>query len=225
MPSKKSFWYRLGFALERARDVPSGGKRKLETLKKRMPKAPERRRSHPADWPSADELVASGVVALVAKTLDAWRPRKKTGAIHFLKAGVAGVGAAIVLELVRPLLRGEAQLPVLDGATVDRLLVGAGQGVLYGAVVEPRIPGPRLAKGALYGSAEYAVDAAGGLAKLLGPHAPLKRIPVVGHLLEDLDPHDRAYLEHVVFGVTLAMLYRSSPSSNGIRYREEEEGV
>jgi hypothetical protein len=46
-------------------------------------------------------------------------------------------------------------------------------------------------------------------------------VPVLGHLLEELDEHDRDYLEHVAFGVTLAMLYGSSRSSNGIREDEE----
>jgi hypothetical protein len=111
----------------------------------------------------------------------------------------------------------------LDKEMGDRLIAGVGQGLVYGAVVEPRVPGPSLVKGALYGTAEYAVDPVGGLSRLLGAHAPQHRLPVIGHLLKDLDPHDRAYLEHVVFGVALALLYGSSPSSNGIRIDLEGE--
>ena len=142
-----------------------------------------------------------------------------------LRAGVSGAAAALLVELVRPLLHGEARLPVLDEGTKDRLLAGAGQGLVYGAVVEPRLPGPALLKGAAYGSVEYAVDPFGGLYRLLGPHAPLRRIPGVGAFLDDLDPHDRAYLEHVTFGIALSLLYESgsSPRSSGITEDEEEE--
>jgi hypothetical protein len=89
-------------------------------------------------------------------------------------------------------------------------------------VVEPRVPGHTVVKGTLYGSAEYAMDPAGGLGRMLGSRAPLRRIPVLGHLLEDLDPHDRSYLEHVAFGVALAVFYGSRPASNGILSDEEE---
>jgi len=225
MSSKQSVWYRLGFALERARRAPASGARKLVTLKDRRPPARSeerpRRALNPLEWPNADQLVASGAVALVAKVLDAWHPRGKTGMGSLLKAGLAGAGAAAVVELVRPFLSGKAELPQLDEDSLNRILVGAGQGILYGVVVEPRLPGAPVLKGALYASAEYALDPMGGISQLLGPHAPLRRVPVLGHLLENLDAHDRAYLEHLAFGVTLAMLYRSSPASRGTL---EEDG-
>lgn len=222
MSSKKSLWYRLGYALERTRQNPAQGVRKLASLKDR--KAPDRRRDRSSSVRpllSTDDLVASGIVAVVAKTLDAWRPVKRAGLVRLLQAGAAGAGAALLVELIGPLLRREATMPVLGEDTLDRVLSGVGQGLVYGAVVEPRLPGPALAKGALYGSAEYAVVPVGGLGRMLGPHAPLRRVPVLAHLLEDMDPHHRAYLEHVAFGVTLALLYGSSPSSNGIRLDDE----
>ena len=225
MSSKQSVWYRLGFALERARQAPASGARKLATLKDRRPPARAeerpRRALNPLEWPNADQLVASGAVALAAKALDAWRPRGKTGVGGVLRAGLAGAGAAVVMELVRPLLSGKAEIPRLDENSLNRILVGAGQGIVYGVVVEPRLPGAPVLKGTLYGSAEYALDPMGGIGQLLGPHAPLRRVPVLGHLLENLNAHDRAYLEHVAFGVTLAMLYRSSPASSGMM---EEDG-
>lgn len=223
MPSDKSLWYRLGYALERARQAPAQGKRTLASLKeRRSPEPPEPRATNPAQWPTADELLASGAVALAAKALDAWRPRRKTGPVHLLKAGAAGAAAALLVELVRPFLAGRAELPSLDSDTAEHMLVGAGQGILYGAVVEPRVPGHSVVKGTLYGSAEYAMDPAGGLGRVMGSHTPLRRIPVLGHLLSDLDPHDRTYLEHVAFGIALAVLYGSSPASNGILSEEEE---
>lgn len=223
MSSENSFWYRLGYALERTRQAPAKGARKLATLKERRPAEERSRRiPHPAQWPSGDQLVASGLVAVVAKALDLWRPRRDAGMGGLLKAGLAGAAAALAVEVVRPLLHGRAELPELNEDTLGRVLAGAGQGVVYGVVVEPRLPGPSILKGTLYGSAEFAVDPMGGLTRLLGPHAPLKRLPVVGHLLDDLAPRDRAYVEHLAFGIALALIYGSSPSSNGILVEEDE---
>ncbi len=226
MPHTKSLWYKVGFALERARQAPASGGRALASLKDRKKPAVEDRRRkipNPESWPTADELVASGAAALAGRVLDGWRPRGRGGAARLIRAGVAGATAAFVLEVVRPFLEGRIEAPTLDRALVDRLLVGAGQGLVYGSVVEPRVPGPAMMKGALYGSVEYAVDPMGGLSHLLGGHAPQGRLPVLAHLLEDLDGHDRAYVEHVAFGMALAILYGSSPSSNGIRVDMDED--
>ena len=46
---------------------------------------------------------------------------------------------------------------------------------------------------------------------------------MLAHLLEDLDRHDRAYVEHVVFGMALALLYGSSPSNSGIRVEVSDD--
>jgi hypothetical protein len=223
MPPNQSLWFRIGYALERAKQGPPAARRALGGLTDRPARAPKASRPAPEAWPSADDLFASGAAALVAKVLDGWRPRGKTGMTGLLRAGAAGAAAALVVDLVRPLLRGEPGLQPLGRDTADRMLTGLGQGLVYGAVVEPRVPGPPLLKGTLYGTAEYAVDPMGGLARLLGSHAPQRRLPVVAHLLENLDPHDRAYLEHVVFGVAVALLYGSSRSSNGIRMEDDEE--
>ena len=40
-------------------------------------------------------------------------------------------------------------------------------------------------------------------------------------LVDGVDAHDRAYLEHLIFGIALALIYESRPSSNGIRFDEE----
>jgi len=215
MPSDQSLWYRLGYALERTRQAPAAGAGKLASLRERAARKGDRRPDAPSPA-LPDDLLAAGAAALAAKALDAWRPRSKTGAVRLLRAGAAGAGAALLVELVRPLVDGRSGLPAPDRALVDRMLTGAAQGLLYAGVVEPRIPGPALLKGALYGSTEYAAHPAGGLTRLLGSHAPLKRVPVLGRLLEDMDPRDRAYLEHVTFGIALALLYGSSPDNNGI---------
>lgn len=225
MPPKQSLWFRLGYALERAREGPPAAGRSLRGLAEQQtkPLKAEGESGPGPAWPSIDSIVASGASAAVAKVLNGWKPQRKASTLRLLRAGAAGAAAALLVDMLRPLIRGEPGVGPLDKEAVDRLIAGIGQGLVYGAVVEPRIPGPTLVKGALYGTAEYAVDPVGGLSRLLGPHAPQHRLPVIGHLLEDLDPHDRAYAEHMVFGVALALLYGSSPSSNGIRIDVDDE--
>ncbi len=225
MPPKQSLWFRLGYALERARQGPPAAGRSLKGLAERQAKPlnPEGESGRALAWPSIDDIVASGATAAVAKVLTGWKPRRKTTTLRLLRAGAAGAAAALTVDVLRPLLRGESGVGPLDRETGDRLLAGIGQGLVYGAVVEPRVPGPALIKGALYGTAEYAVDPVGGLSRLLGAHAPQHRLPVIGHLLQDLDPHDRMDVEHVIFGIALALFYGSRPLSNGIRIDFDDE--
>lgn len=217
MSSESSIWFRLGYALERTRQAPATGTRKLAKLHERRPVGPKARLlPSPLDWPSADQLVASGAVALAAKVLETWTPRHRTGVKDLVRAGLAGAAAALAVEAVRPLLEGRAKLPALDQRTLERVVAGAGQGLVYGVVVEPRLPGPAPMKGALYGSAEYALDPMGGMAKLLGSEAPLRRVPLLGAFLDGLTPHDRSYVEHLAFGIAVALIYRSGRTRSGI---------
>lgn len=224
MASKKSLWYRIGFALERAKHpIPSAGEKLTGLAERARERLPRRLDEEGGKGLSTEDLMSAGLILAAGKMLDAWRPRREVGLSALLRAAAAGAGAALLIDLVRPLIAGRPAVAVFDGETAERLLAGAGQGLLYGAVVEPRIPGPPLLKGALFASAEYAADPAGGLTRLLGGHAPLRRLPVVGDLLHGLDAHDRTYLEHLTFGIALAVLYGSSPSSNGILPEEDNE--
>jgi len=222
MSSETSIWYRLGYTIEQARRVPSRPKRVLEGLADRARRKPAGAQpAPPVRRDPLDELVATGAVALAAKALDAWRPRSKTGLGALVRAGAAGAAAALAVELLRPLLAGRGGARTLGADAAERILEGAGQGLIYGAVVEPRVPGPPLLKGTLYGSAEYAVVPAGGLVKLLGSASPLHDVPLVSGLMKGAGGHERSYLEHVAFGISLALLYGSSPSSNGMREESE----
>lgn len=171
--------------------------------------------------PSADELMSAGVAVVVDRVLAGWSGRKAPSFSKLLRAAAAGATAAVLVDLLRPLLTEEGAFPGLDRETADRVLAGVGQGLVYGSIVEPRVPGPALIKGALYGPAEYATEPVGGLHGLLGAHVPQNRLPIVGDVFDVVAPHDRAFLEHLVFGITLALLYESSSSSNGIRPEEE----
>lgn len=225
---EKSLFYRLGYALERARQGSAAGRERLAGLAERRPDDSDRRtrpkatrRGGDVALPDADTLLLAAATLGATKVLDLWRPRRRAGAFGLVRAAAAGAAAAFLLDLVRPLLRGEEG--GIDAGTPDRLLAGAGQGILYGAAVEPRVPGPAPLKGVVYGSVEYAVDPMGGLGRLLGPHAPTRRVPILSDLLDGLAPADRAYLEHLLFGVALATLYGSGTSLNGRRATEEPE--
>ena len=225
MASEQSLWYRIGYALERAKHPGPSSGGKLKGLAERARAKEPRKREEGAQGEgfSPDDLVTAGLVLAAGKLLDTWRPRRRARLSTLLRAAVAGAGAALLLDLLRPLLAGRPSVGGLDTKTGERVLAGAGQGLLYGAVVEPRMPGPALLKGALFGSAEYAADPAGGLSHVLGTHAPHQRLPVIGDVLKGLGPHERTYVEHLTFGIALALLYGSSPSNNGIRVEAEDD--
>jgi hypothetical protein len=224
MTPTKSIWFRLGHAYERARQgTPRKSVARLSERVEPSKRHRESDRSIEAAWPSADELIAAGTMLLLDRVLGS-RERTRPGIVRLMRAGASGAAAALLVDLLKPLLRGSHEVPVIDRNTADRLLNGLGQGLVYGALVEPRVPGPPLIKGAVYGSVEYAFDPLGGLSTVLGSHTPQGRLPFVGAMLEGLDPHDRAYLEHLVFGIALALLYESSPSSNGIRPDADGDG-
>jgi hypothetical protein len=224
MASKKSLWFQIGYALERAKHpIPSAGEKLTGLAERAREREPRRRDEADGEGLSTDDLVSAGLILIAGKMLDAWRPRREARFSGLLRAAVAGAGAALLVDLVRPLIAGRPAVAAFDGETGERLLASAGQGLLYGAVVEPRLPGPPLLKGALFASAEYAAHPAGGLSQLVGGYAPLRRLPVVGDLLHGLEAHDRTYLEHLTFGIALAVLYGSSPSNNGILPEEDDD--
>jgi len=230
MISEESFWYRVGYALERGRrpSAPREWKRLAglaERASRVYPNVPPNTRTTngSAEGFAVEQMVSVGIAALAGRLLDVWRPSRPAGFKRLAWAGASGAAAALLVEAVRPFLRGESEYPAFDRDTADRILIGLGQGLLYGAVIEPRVPGPSVLKGALFGSAEYAADAAGGLIRILGAHAPQRRLPFVGRMLEEIDPHDRVYLEHLAFGVALAILYGSSAPSNGIVSDDADE--
>jgi len=224
MASTNNIWFQIGHAIERARHgVPAKGT-SVASLRDRLAQREEERaqeRQTRSPVPTSDDLMTAGVAMIVDRVLGSWGRRAEPGFTRLLRATASGAAAALIVDLVRPLLRGEPGLPVLDRDTADRIIAGAGQGLVYGAVVEPRVPGPSLAKGVLFGSAEYMADPLGGVSGLLGPHAPQNRLPVVGDVLDRLDDHEQAWLEHVAFGIALAVIYESSDSSNGILNDEE----
>ncbi len=228
MSTESSLWYRVGYALEQARQLPSRAPDRLSGLKERVASATGSRHNGAARGKKkaagrdhgaipVEELVTTAALALAAKAVEKVRPDGPSGIGPILRAGAAGAAAAFLVELARPLLHHEDDPPRLDDGTPEHLLSGAAQGLVYGAVLEPLLPGPSLLKGSLFGSAEYALEASGGSTRLLLRRTPLGRVPMMLTLLDGLESRERGFLEHVTFGVALAALYGSSRSRSGTR--------
>jgi hypothetical protein len=223
MAAKHSIWYHLGHALERARHTPPERDRVTGLVRRKaeLERTREERLARPA-LPSSDELLATGIAVVVERVLAGWSGRGSPGFTRLVRAGAAGAAAALLIDLVRPLITGSRDRHVVDEGTADRLLAGAGQGLLYGSIVEPRLPGPAILKGAAFGSVEYLADPAGGLSGLLGSHAHPGPLRVLEHLREGVAAEQRTYLEHVMFGVALAALYGSGPRRAEYEVIDEE---
>ena len=224
MDETKDIWFRIGYALERARtDSPGGRLRGLrerrdggrgeakDELLQSARQRPEGARPSGANE-AIEALLTAGAGALVARLLGLVPARGRPGPAALFRAGAAGAGAAFLRELLDPLLRGRLVTPRLGAEGVDGAQGGAVRGLLYGAVLEPRLRGPAVLRGVLYGSAEYAVLPWGGLSRLLGARAPHRRFPLLAALSEERGLGEDSYLDHVVFGVALALFYRSAES-------------
>ena len=222
MPPKQNYWFHLGYALERLRSMSPGATEEVRILKDRPgPAGQNTSEDARTNWLPLKELATPEAVAILSKLLRTWKPRHKTALGSLVRAGAAGAVSALILDLISPAVHG-SESPKLDRETGDRLLAGIRQGLLYGAVLEPKVPGPTVLKGALYGTIEYAVNPMGGLSQLLAAHGSEHPHSTLENFLEDFDSHNRNYTEHVIFGVILALLYGSSASSNGIFVEDEE---
>jgi hypothetical protein len=203
--AQNSVWYRIGYALERVRGSRSSPR--LRSMAERL--ASDRKDDTEGDARDAlDTVVAAGSAALLSRILQLREPDHRTGVTDLLRAGAAGAGASLLHELVAPLLHGEIRAPDLDGHLGEALLAGAARGLVYASLVEPRLPGPALARGLVFGTAEYLASPWGGLTKLAGRSAPHRKIPFFSGLFEEADAREDHILDHLAFAVALAALYR-----------------
>jgi len=201
MQKNENLWYRLGYA--------------LETTRSRLP-APEKdgvkkpslvdSASHDVSGKVLDALLTVGAGSVLTRVFSLWPSRSGPGLFRLFRAGAAGAAAAFLAELVRPVLTGKTSEKAMEEELTDILLAGTGRGLLYAALVEPRLPGHPLLQGAAYGGLEYALMPWGGLSELAGSHAPQGKIPALSVLLKDRGA-DEQLVEHVAFGVALALLY------------------
>ncbi|MFH1764652.1 MAG: hypothetical protein ABIF09_10710 [Gemmatimonadota bacterium] len=197
MQNKENLWYHLGYALGK-------GRRQLPAKRESRAGKPS-----PVDDVShkvLDAFLAVGAGSVLTRALALWPSRRGPGLFRLFRAGAAGAAAAFLAELARPVLTGKTTETALEEKLTDILLAGAGRGLLYAALVEPRIPAPPILQGLAYGSLEYALRPWGGLGKLAGSQAPHGKIPALQILLKDRGA-DEHLVEHVAFGVALALLY------------------
>ncbi len=198
MQQNEDLWYRLGYAVESARSrLPELGR----GVKSGLPAL-----SDPDAHKLLEAFLAVGAGTLLARLFSAWPARSRPGTARLLRAGTAGAAAAFLAELLRPLLTGKALEGSLEEEIVDILLSGAGRGLLYAALVEPRVPGPPVLQGTAYGAIEYALTPWGGLEELAGKAAPQRRVPFLATLLRGRD-QEEPFLGHLAFGIVLALLY------------------
>jgi hypothetical protein len=222
MQNKEDLWYRIGYALEVARQrLPTAPAAASEALKKvkvpgkadeakgRLGKALAKAQTRQMDDASSkvlDAFLTVGAGTVLTRLLSIWPGRKRPGLFRLLKAGAAGAAASFLAELARPAISGTPPETDLEEEFTDLLLSGAGRGLLYAAIVEPRVPGHPILRGTTYSALEYALTPWGGLEGLTGTAAPHRKIPVLSVLLQNRGEEEQ-FLEHLAFGIALALLY------------------
>ncbi len=206
MSQDDTFWFRVGYTLEQARERRQGQRRRFGAS--RSPR-PESHRPLPRQ-----AAVLTGAGAVAAALLR--RSRSKVSSGDLLWAGAAGMGAALLRSSLRPWLEHGRGAEDSEPDPVADLLQGAGQGLVYGAIVEPWIPGPPALRGVAFGVAEYLAAPLGGMATILRAVSPQGRIPILRDLLSGALPEPRSLTDQVIFGLALGLLYRSRPVSRGI---------
>jgi hypothetical protein len=222
MASERNVWFRVGYALERARTRREDG----EVVEATPAESPsDRKEAGPVEAtprgevsPLVEKALAAAVVAggggLVTAALRAWRPRGTPGPLGLARAGAAGAGAAVARMVIQRLLDlGGA--PEAEADPLAPVLAGAARGLVYASVVEPRLPGPPILRGAVYGGLEFGASPWGGLEGLLDTLPPHRRVPFLAALLDARD-NDPTLAGHLLFGVILASLYGRGPSGRGL---------
>jgi len=218
MKGEESVWYRLGQSLERARgsldNLPIPAMQR-DGRKGRKNRKPARKRERgDADLQT---LLASGAGAAGIRILRRLVERRRPGLGSLVLAGAAGAGAALLREVVVAALAHDDE--GVREELAEALLAGAGEGVLYGALLEPYLPDSSLLQGVAVGTAGYFTAPLGGLRGILRPLAPYGSVPVLGSLLSG-EERERSLLEEVGYGVALAVLYRSMARRSGTRGEE-----
>ncbi len=221
MQENEDLWYRIGFAMETARrkaataSLPRKGileaGKALQKVREKPEESPGRVPPGPLDGPTRKLLEAVftvGAGTLLTRFLTLWPGSRRPGLLGLGRAGAAGAAAAFLASRIHPFLATrEGDDPPDEDELAEILLSGAGRGLVYAAVVEPRVPGPSILRGSVYGALEWALAPWGGLEELAGPAAPQGKLPLLSVLLRGRAQDDQL-LEHLAFGMALALLYR-----------------
>ncbi|MCH7891681.1 MAG: hypothetical protein IH921_09275 [Gemmatimonadetes bacterium] len=239
----KSIWYHLGYALESARrgaqavqsagkaqtggKVRSGGKTRSGgkgRVAKRARSNVKDRSAEPRPVSSAvDQLIATGT-GILGDRLFSLVAGRRPGGLRLTRAALAGAGAALALSLFRNGTNGKPGVGQSPYDPTAEILTGAARGMLYGAVLEPRLPGSPLLRGATFGIMEYVTSPFGGLDGILGASSPHRTLPILAALLGTGDSEDGSesvsMAHHIAFGVTLGLLYGEGSARRGRRAAE-----
>jgi len=189
----ESVWFQLGYALEVAR------RRAPSQVKVRT-------KPKPLDTSTVDQILAAGT-GVVYNRLLALLSGRRPGTSLVARAALAGAGAAVTVSLLRYGANRSFNGISPDDDPVSELLTAAGRGILYGTVVEPRLPGPALLRGATFGVIEYVASPYGGLDRILGASSPHRTAPLLAVLLTPMDSPSCSLAEYIAFGATLGLLY------------------
>lgn len=216
MDESPELWYQVGYSMETLR-------RRLPDLRKgatpsTLFSAVRELFDGEGDGDGLPELwtrLAVSFVPTLVHSLPRWDPR----APQWIRGGAAGAGAALVVAVARPALRGRPELPELDEALLDEVLSGVGRGLLYAGLIEAHLPGSALVRGATFGVVEGLLAPFGGTGEVFGSRSPHHRIPLLGAYLDPTGPEQSTIPESLLFGITLGILYGEAPepseSSNG----------
>ena len=224
----KSIWYHLGYALESARhgarsaqEVQSA--RKVRSAKTTPPAGKGRSAERKPVSSTVDQLVATGT-AILGDRLFSIVAGRRPGGLRMTRAALAGAGAALAVSLFRNGKNGKPGVGQSLHDPTTELLSGAARGMLYGAVLEPRLPGSPLLRGATFGVMEYVTSPFGGLDGILGASSPYRTMPIVAALLGPSDSGAESaavsMADHVAFGITLGLLYGAGSARRGRRAAE-----
>ena len=234
----KSIWYQLGYALETARHGAQTA-REIRSAKKGPPAengrsavGPRSARNVKGEAPdpqrrpvssTLDQLIATGT-GILGDRLFSIVVGRRPGGLRLTRAALAGAGAALALSLFRNGKNGTTEAGQGPYDPTAELLTGAARGMLYGAVLEPRLPGSPLLRGATYGVMEYVTSPLGGLDGILGASSPHRTMPILAAFLDQSDSGagagTKSMADHLAFGVTLGLLYGEGRARRGSRIAE-----
>ncbi|SVE04278.1 uncharacterized protein METZ01_LOCUS457132 [marine metagenome] len=194
--SPENVWFQLGYALEVA------GRRAPSQVKVRA----RHGRLNPLDASTIDQILAAGTGVVYDRLLALLSGRRPETSL-VARAALAGAGAAVAISLLRYGANGSSNSISPNNDSVSELLAAAGQGILYGTVIDPRLPGPALLRGATFGVIDYVASPYGGLDRILGASSPQRISTLLAVLLTTVDSPSCSLVEHIAFGATLGLLY------------------
>ncbi len=161
---------------------------------------------HEPDSEADDDTSSAGLIAIAWILSSVFRPRS----VRWSRVILAGVAATTVSDLVGRLAEpapeaGREPFARDFDELQDRFGAGVATAAGYAALLYPRIPGPPLFKGLVFGAIEIAAAPRGGLVQMI-TRTPGIRFPL--HRLARPVDEDAGPLSHLAFGAALGLLYR-----------------